>query len=297
MPVRARSRFFHLGDDLLARAADRPQLVELGIDAVAREAAVARERRRVVDERRLDPLPRTSARSSSSASSERTSGACSSASTVRTRGIAASDCFRPTRSRGPAVPSAARATSRSRSCTALIASRNLPRSVVRNASSSTASSRSRIGSSDDQRPQQPRAQQPAADRRDGAIELVEQRSVAAALRPFDDLQVLQRRRIDEQRVGALAVGDRADVREIDLLRRRAGSGRARRRRDRRRPAVEAEAFEPAGAQLIEQRAARRFEVERPGVDRRDRQRPAAAIAARGAGSRRRRRRARRSRAA
>ena len=33
----------HLGDDLPARAADRLQLVELGIDAVAREAAVARE--------------------------------------------------------------------------------------------------------------------------------------------------------------------------------------------------------------------------------------------------------------
>ena len=70
----------------------------------------------------------------------------------------------------------------------------------------------------DERPQQPGAQQPAAHRRDGAIELVEQRSVAAAFRAFDDLEMLERRRIDQQRVGALAVADRADVREVDLLR-------------------------------------------------------------------------------
>ena len=110
----------------------------------------------------------------------------------------------------------------------------------------------------DERPQQPRAQQAAADRGDRAIELVEQRARAAALGSLEDLEMLQRRRIDQQRVGALAVGDRAHVREIDLLRlaqvvdERAGGG------DGGRMAVEAEALEAAGAQLIEQRPPRRL---------------------------------------
>ena len=132
--------------------------------------------------------------------------------------MTASECFRPTRSRGPAVPSAARATSRSRSCTALIASRNLPRSVVRNASSSTASSRSRIGSS-------ATSGRSSHDRsRRLPIDVIVRSSssssdpVAPALRALEDLQVLQRRRIDQERVGALAVRDRAHVREVDLLR-------------------------------------------------------------------------------
>ena len=57
----------------------------------------------------------------------------------------------------------------------------------------------------------------------------------------------------EQRVGALPVGDGAHVREVDLLRvaqvvdERAGGG------DGGRWPLEAEALEPAGAQLIEQR--------------------------------------------
>ena len=73
------------------------------------------------------------------------------------------------------------------------------------------------------------------------------------------------------RVGTLTVGDRADVREIDFLRlaqmvdQRAGRG------SRGRMTIEAEAFEPAGAQLMQQCLARRAELERPGVDRRDRE--------------------------
>ena len=45
---------FELGDDLLARAADPAQLVELGVDAVANRVAVAGQRRRLVDERGVD---------------------------------------------------------------------------------------------------------------------------------------------------------------------------------------------------------------------------------------------------
>ena len=48
---------FHLGDHLPSRAADRLQLVELRVHAVARKAAVARERPRLVDERPFDDIP------------------------------------------------------------------------------------------------------------------------------------------------------------------------------------------------------------------------------------------------
>ena len=80
--------------------------------------------------------------------------------------------------------------------------------------------------------------------------------------------MLQRRRIDEERVGALAVRDRADVREVDFLRhsevvdQRAGGG------DGGRVAVEAEPFETSGAELIEERLPRGLQLERRAVDRR-----------------------------
>ena len=66
-----------------------------------------------------------------------------------------------------------------------------------------------------------------------------------------------------------AVGDGADVGEVGLLRvaqvldQRAGG------RDGGGMAVEAEAFEAAGAQLIEQRRGAPIELERPVVERRD----------------------------
>ena len=122
-----------------------------------------------------------------------------------------------------------------------------------------------------QRTEQPGPQQTAAHGGHRAIELVEQRSGAAAFGSLQDLEVLQRRRIDEEVVGTLTEGDRSHVREIDLLRaahvmhERAGGGHRRGMR------VEAEPFEAGRAQLIEQRAARRLRVERPAVDRRDRE--------------------------
>ena len=70
----------------------------------------------------------------------------------------------------------------------------------------------------DQRTQQPPAQEAAAHRRDREIELVEQRAGAAALGALDDLEVLQRDRIDQQVVGLLAQVHAGHVREIGLLR-------------------------------------------------------------------------------
>ena len=80
--------------------------------------------------------------------------------------------------------------------------------------------------------------------------------------------MLQRDRIDQQGIGALPVGDRPHVGEIDLLRaaevldQRPGGG------DGDRMAVETETFESPGPQLIEQRPAGRLDVERPRIDRR-----------------------------
>ncbi len=69
-----------------------------------------------------------------------------------------------------------------------------------------------------QRPEQPRSQQAARHRRDRSIELVEQRTLATAFRPLEDLEMLERRRIDEQGIGALPIRDRANVGEIGFLR-------------------------------------------------------------------------------
>ena len=62
-----------------------------------------------------------------------------------------------------------------------------------------------------------RSRRPAIDGH-RAIDLVEQRAVAAAVHRFDDFEVLQRDRIDQQAVGRRLVGDAADVREIGFLR-------------------------------------------------------------------------------
>ena len=70
----------------------------------------------------------------------------------------------------------------------------------------------------EQRPQHPRPQHPAAHRGDGAIDFVQQGSGPSAVRRFHHLQVRQRRRIDNQAVGAGSIGDFADVREVRLLR-------------------------------------------------------------------------------
>ena len=172
------------------------------------------------------------------------------------RGTAAIDCFRPTRSRGPAVPSAVRATRRSRSWTLFSSSRNLPRSVLRNANSSTASSRSRMRSSETSgRSSHARSRRPA-HRRHRAVDLVQQRSVAPAVHRFDHFQVAERDGVDEQAVGGglEAIGSaRARGRPSAC---RADSGAARRRpHTAAGMAFEAESLEAGGVELIEERRA------------------------------------------
>ena len=105
----------HLGDHLAARSADRLQLVERRVDAVAREAAIARERAWLVDERPLDQIAdvgevvefrKQAAEQRRLHLVEHQRGGA---------GLTPSDIRRATRSRGPAVPSATRPTSRSMS--------------------------------------------------------------------------------------------------------------------------------------------------------------------------------------
>ena len=160
---------------------------------------------------------RNTGMSSSDATRLATSGACRPSSTMRTRGTAPSDCLSPTRSRGPATPSAARATSRSRSCTDLSASRSFARSTPAEGDLLDRVEAVADRFECDQRADEPGAQQTAAHRRDGLVDLVEQRSETPAVAAFEDLEVFQRDRVDEQMRRLLAEADRSDVREVRLL--------------------------------------------------------------------------------
>ena len=122
-----------------------------------------------------------------------------------------------------------------------------------------------------QRTEQPGSQQPSTHRRDGSINLVQERSGTAALGGLQDLEVLQRGRVDQQRVGRVLDADGAHVRQFRLLcvtevaHQRAGRG------DRRLAAFEPIAIETAHAQLVEQRLSRALQVEVPPVHLGDRQ--------------------------
>ena len=77
--------------------------------------------------------------------------------------------------------------------------------------------------------------------------------------------MLQRDRIDEQALGDGLIGDRAHMREVGLLRVAQVGNQAARRLDGGDAAIETEAVEPVRLELIEQRSARRFGLEAPGV--------------------------------
>ena len=184
----------HLGDDLLAGSADVPQLVELRVHAVANHAAVARQGAAA------RPAARARARRAAPAGRRAPPSGSGSAAPAARRAAAARAGRRrarpssATRSRGPATPSAARATSRSRSWTAFSASRNFARSMLRKASSSTASRRSRMGSSatSGRRSHDRRSRPPIG------VTVASSSSSSDPARPpsraFDDLEVLERGR-------------------------------------------------------------------------------------------------------
>ena len=93
------------------------QLVELGVDAVADEAALAHERRRVVDQRALDRPRRGRAAGRAPSACGARAGPGTRRAASAAAGRARSDVPSATRSRGPAVPSVTRPRMRSRSWT------------------------------------------------------------------------------------------------------------------------------------------------------------------------------------
>ena len=259
----------HLGNDLPAGAADRLQLVELGIDAVAGEAAIARERARLVDQRALDlgaELRKVVELGDQAAQERRLH--------LREQHRQAGNrCQRqPQRDQIARTGGAERGA---RHQTLEIVDRlqgvakpcalGGPERELLDRVEPIADPLQRA-----QRAQQPPAQQAGAHRRDGAVDLVEQRSLRSAFAAGDDLEVLQRDRIDDEAVGNRLVADGADVREVCLLRVAQVTDQPAGCLHRRDPAVEAETFEPVGPELVEERAPRRFRLERPAVHGGDR---------------------------
>ena len=115
----------------------------------------------------------------------------------------------------------------------------------------------------DERPEQPGAEHPSAHRGHRPVDLDQERAGRAAVDGFEDLEIAQRSGIDDQAVGAGAKRDLAHVREISLLRvakivdERAGGAH------RGRALFEAKPGEALGAELFEQGLPRRLLIKRP----------------------------------
>ena len=267
---------FELGDHLFARSADAPQVVELGVEAVANIAAVAHERARLVDQAAVDvvahvdevveradqrPGERRLARLEDEAHARHD----------RNRLLQADEIARPrTAERG----------TRDEALEILHALQDLAElAAVGAAEGELLDGVQAIANAieRDERAQQPRAQQPPRHGGDRAIDLVEQGALAAAIHRFDDFEMLERDRVDEQAIGRCLVGDAADVREVGFLRVAQIVEQGAGGRHRGRVSVEPEAFEPVRAELVEQRAPRRFVLERPRLDACHRQPIAGAV--------------------
>ncbi len=205
MPVRARSASSIAAIAVLAAAADVAQPVQLGVEAVADDAAVARER--PAARRRSRARSRRARRSARrSRRQARTSGAC--------RLERASAEARQKRQRLAERHEIARAgraerDPRDQPLEIVHALQQLaqlrPRSVDRNAKSSTASSRSWMRASvTSGRNSQWRSSRPPMAVTVRSI-VVEQRAGASAVGALDDVEVPERDGIDQKRIG----GDRA----------------------------------------------------------------------------------------
>ena len=123
----------------------------------------------------------------------------------------------------------------------------------------------------DKRAQQPRAQQTPGHGGDRSIDLVQQRTLAAAIHRLDDFEVLERDRVDQQAVRRCLVGDAADVREIGFLRVAQIVEQCAGCRHGRRMSIEPEPFEPVGAKLVDQRSGARIRARTSRLDARHRQ--------------------------
>ena len=269
----ARSRslsLFHGRDELLAGSADRLELVQTRVHAVAREPPFARQRRRFVDQGGLDAVADVAEvveLGDERLEERRAEGGQQLAHprNDRKRLLQTHQIARPGRPERRLRHQAFEVLDRLDGAAEFAPIGGQKREFLDGVEPIA------YGIEGEQRPQQPPPEQAAANRRDGPVELVEQGSFAAAFGSVEDLQMLERRPIDQQRIGALAVDHGANVREIDLLGRPQIVDERARGRDSEGMPIEPESLQPAGAQLIEERAARRLVLERPGVDRRHRQ--------------------------
>ena len=208
-----------------------------------------------------------SARSSSSATRLRTSGACNSDVRSRTRGMAAIDCrkrdeiARSRRAQRRTPDESFHVVQRLQRLAQLRPFRRPERKLL-NRVQPILNPLER-----DERPQQPAAQEPAAHGRHAAIDFVQQRTAPSTIESLHHLEIPERGRIDGHAIGAAAIADLADVGEIRFLRvfqvLHQGAGGT----DRRRVLLEPEALQRVRTELGQQRASRRLEIERPSVGR------------------------------
>ncbi len=253
---------FHRGDDLAPGAADRHEVVQFRIHAVTREAAVPREGGRLFDERAIDEVTDVGevVELRQQAAEQRRLDGREHHLHTRRCGQRLLQRHQVTRAGGAerrARHEALEIVHRLQRLAELATVRRAEREVL-DGVQAVADAFERA-----ERPQQPRAQHAAAHRGDRAIDLVQQRSPGAAVAARDHLEVLQRDRIDDQAVGARSVGDAAHVREVRLLRVAEVGDQTAGCLDGGDAAVESEAFEAVGPELIEQRAPRRLGLEAP----------------------------------
>ena len=259
---------FQLRDDLLAGAADAAQVVQLGVDAVADVAAVADQGAGLLDDVRLDGVThvRQVVERADERANQRRVARVQRQANARHGGdrlLQADEIARPGGAERRARHEALEVVHRFQQL-AELAAVGAAKGQLFDRVEPIVNAIERH-----ERPQQPRAEHASAHRRDRAVDLVQQRSVASALHRFDDFQVPERDGVDQEAVGGRLERNRADVREVRFLRvaqvveQRAGGGH------RGAMAVEAEPFKAGGVQLFEQASARRFMLERPGLHARD----------------------------
>ena len=255
---------------LLRVAADRAQLVERGVHAVANAAAVARQRRRLVDQGRPDGLAHVGdvVELRREAAHERRSALGKVVAHLRDqrhRLPQRDHVARPGRAQGDARHEALQVVHRLERPAqpgAVPAARHQLLDRVEPVVDRLDRARRTL---------QPGAQQASPHRGRRAVDLAQQRPVAAAVRGGNDLQVPQRGGVDQHVVGPRAEVDAPHVRQVHLLGvpqvldQRAGRGGGR------RVAGELGTIERGGAKLVAQRLARMLHAEHPGVERRDRQ--------------------------
>ncbi len=151
-----------LGDEGLAGAADRAQVVELGVPAVLDDPAFGQQEGRLVEDGPVDERGDVLGRCPSGRTSPGTGRPRRPGARARVAGSGARDLLRATRSRGWAAAREILPASRSRSRTPLSVSRSSRRAMVAPRPSPTASSRAAIAADVAEGPEEPGAEQPAA---------------------------------------------------------------------------------------------------------------------------------------